>query len=302
MRHDRPVRRATTSGVGAAERPGGEPEVITPEVHPPRANGHAPLTWQDRVVSGIGDTLRAARLQRGDDLTMSATATGIGPKFLEFIEQERFDELPPTAHADDLVRRYATYLGIDSERLNVAGWADGDADTQEIPVVVAPQPRQRDSTLLWLGAGALIGVGGLIVLGGGLGSGDPPATPTTAAGTAPRPPTATTATAPAGDAPAPPTLRPAPPTRATIELRLNARAGKTVWVEVRRGDVGGPQLFAGIVGNGTTRVIRSRAPLWLGVAWAPNVAIALNGEEFDAEGGTEAYRVTARGVTRLPTS
>jgi hypothetical protein len=210
---------------------------------------------------------------------------------------ERFDELPPTAHADALVERYATYLGLDTGHLDHAGWVRGDADTQPIPIVLA-RPRARDSTLLWLGAGALVGVAGLVVLGGGLGPGDPPATSraaqTTATPTAPREPAPETA--------GPPTLQPVPPRRAAIELRLGARAGKAVWVEVRRGDVNGPQLFAGIVGNGATRVIRSGTPLWLGVAWAPNVAIALNGEELDADGGTEAYRVTARGIAKLPPS
>ena len=47
------------------------------------------------------------------------------------------------------------------------------------------------------------------------------------------------------------------------------------------------------------RLIRSAKPLWLGVAWAPNVAVTLNGEVLDAAGGTESYRVTARGLTKL---
>jgi hypothetical protein len=97
----------------------------------------------------------------------------------------------------------------------------------------------------------------------------------------------------------PPTLRPTAPTTAAIELRLGAKSGKAVWVEVRRGDVGGAQVFAGIVGGGVTRVIRSAKALWLGVAWVPNVAITLNGEVIDAQGGTESYRVTPRGLKKL---
>jgi hypothetical protein len=83
---------------------------------------------------------------------------------------------------------------------------------------------------------------------------------------------------------------------------LDARRGKTVWVEVRQGGVNGKQMFAGIVGGGVTRVIRSSKPLWLGVAWAPNVAITLNDEVIDATGGTESFRITARGLEKLGTS
>jgi hypothetical protein len=80
---------------------------------------------------------------------------------------------------------------------------------------------------------------------------------------------------------------------------LDAKPGKTVWVEVRRGGVSGEQVFAGIVGGGTTKEIRSARPLWLGVAWAPNIAVTLNGEVIDTDGGTESYRVTPRGLTKL---
>jgi hypothetical protein len=94
-------------------------------------------------------------------------------------------------------------------------------------------------------------------------------------------------------------LQPEPADTPAIDLRLGARAGKTVWVEVRRGGVSGPQLYAGTVGGATTKRIRSSTPLWLGVAWAPNVTVTVNDEVIDAEGGTESYMVTQRGLRRL---
>lgn len=251
-------------------------------------------------MTGIGDTLRAARVQRGQDRAACSAATGIGPAFLHALEDERFDDLPPTAHAPDLVERYAACLGLDPKRLSDEVRAlvsdDPDADTQPIPII--RPPARRDSTIAWVGGGAAIGIGALVLLGGGLGSDSsrPRTVPTTA--NPAQTPSAGATTQPSGVEP-PPTLRPIAPTTAAIELRLGAKAGKKVWVEVRRGDVRGTPLFAGIVGGGNTRVIRSAKPLWLGVAWAPNVAVTLNGEVIDAQGGTESYRVTPRGLKKL---
>jgi cytoskeletal protein RodZ len=255
-------------------------------------------------VTGIGDTLRAARVQRGQNRAACSAATGIGPVFLHALEEERFDDLPPTAHAPDLIERYATYLGLDARRLSDEVRAlisdDPDADTQPIPIIRPPV--RRDSTLAWVGGGAVIGIGALVLLGGGLGSDNSrPRTVTTTTPTTGNPTQTSSAgatTQPSGVEP-PPTLRPIAPTTAAIELRLGAKAGKTVWVEARRGDVRGTQVFAGIVGGGKTRVIRSATPLWLRVGWVPNIAVTLNGEVIDAQGGTESYRVTPRGLEKL---
>lgn len=253
----------------------------------------------DATVIGLGDTLRGARRTHGRDLASCATATGIAIAHLRAMEEERLDTLPPDAAAD-LVHRYADHLGLngrllgDTVRAEIG--ADPDADTQPIPVVAAPAP--RDPTLLWLGAGAAVGIGALILFGGGLGSGDTPAAdapPTTAtpAGTRARPAT------PAPSPPPPQTLRPTPPARPAIDLRLGAQPGKTVWMEVRREGASGESLFAGVVGNGVTRRFTSRRPLWLGVAWAPNATVTVNGERIDPEGETESYLVTAKGLSRF---
>lgn len=253
-------------------------------------------------MHGIGHALRQARIQRGDDLAACSAATGIGPVFLDALENDRFDELPPTAHGPDLVERYARHLGLDAHRLSGETRAlvadDPDADTQPIPVIRPPS--HREPAFAWIVAGAAIGLIGVILLGGGLGTerstSETPIdqTPTRATGPSQVPTPATTTGSPP--------LRPTPATTAAIELRLGAKAGKTVWVEVRRGDVSGEQMFAGIVGGGVTRVIRSAKPLWLGLAWAPNVTVTLNDEVIDATGGTESYRVTPGGLTKLGSS
>jgi hypothetical protein len=250
-----------------------------------------------RTVMQLGHTLRGARRERGSDLTSCAAATGIPVEHLRAMEEERLDRLPRD-RATDIVRRYADHLGLDArllgELVQAELAADPDADTQPIPVVGSPGP-PRVATVLWLGAGAVVGLGALVVFGGGLGSGDGPsgATPTTT------PPPAHSAPRTARTPPPPQTLRPTPPVRPAIDLRLGARSGKAVWIEVRREGASGESLFAGIVGNGVTRRFTSRTPLWLGVAWAPNATVTLNGEPIDPEGGTQSYLVTAKGLSRL---
>ncbi len=257
-------------------------------------------------MSGLGDTLRGARERRGETIAAAADAIGAEAAQLEALETERLDDLPDGLDRAGLVDRYARHLELDpawlAAELALLENHDPDADTQPIPLPATP-PAKRDSALIWVGAGVVLGIGALVLLGGGLRSDS--STPTSAA--APSVTTARTPTPPPGpprpptplDAPAPQVLQPEPADTPAIDLRLGARAGKTVWVEVRRGGVSGPQLYAGTVGGAATKRIRSSTPLWLGVAWAPNVTVSVNDEVIDAEGGTESYIVTQRGLRRL---
>jgi hypothetical protein len=248
-------------------------------------------------VSGLGDTLRVARERRDETLDAAAAAVGADAAHLAALEGERLDELAPDVDAADLVGRYARHLGLDpawlAAELELLERHDPDADTQPIPLP-APRPARRDSALIWVGAGLVLGVGALVLLGGGLrsDSSEPTSAATRSVPTTRTAPTTTTAAAPQ-------VLQPEPADSPAIDLLLGAAAGKKVWVEVRRGGVSGPQLYAGIVGGATTKRIRSSTPLWLGVAWAPNVTVSVNDEAIDAEGGTESYLVTQRGLRRL---
>jgi cytoskeletal protein RodZ len=256
-------------------------------------------------VSGLGDTLRGARERRGETLAAAADAIGAEAAQLEALETERLDDLPDGVDRAGLVDRYARHLELDpawlTAELSLLEDHDPDADTQPIPLPVT-RPAKRDSALIWVGAGVVLGVGVLVLLGGGLRSDS--SEPTSAAAPSvttvrtPSAPRTTTATAPV-EAQAPQVLQPEPADTPAIDLRLGALAGKTVWVEVRRGGVSGSQLYAGTVGGATTKRIRSSTPLWLGVAWAPNVTVSVNDEVIDAEGGTESYIVTQRGLRRL---
>ncbi len=65
----------------------------------------------------IGDTLRRERLRRNLELPQIAQELKIPSRFLQAIEEERFDVLPATVFAKNFVRQYALLLELDGEEL-----------------------------------------------------------------------------------------------------------------------------------------------------------------------------------------
>lgn len=66
---------------------------------------------------GIGATLRQARDRRKIDLSEVEAATRIRSRYLRAIEAEDWDVLPGDVYARGFIRTYASYLGLDGERL-----------------------------------------------------------------------------------------------------------------------------------------------------------------------------------------
>lgn len=69
------------------------------------------------METGIGVTLREARIRRKVDLSEVEAATKIRIRFLRAIENEEWDVLPGGAYTRGFIRTYAGYLGLDGERL-----------------------------------------------------------------------------------------------------------------------------------------------------------------------------------------
>lgn len=67
--------------------------------------------------TGIGATLRAARNRRKIDLSQVEATTRIRARYLRAIEAEDWDVLPGDVYARSFIRTYASYLGLDGERL-----------------------------------------------------------------------------------------------------------------------------------------------------------------------------------------
>ena len=66
---------------------------------------------------GIGATLREARNRRKVDLSQVEAAIKIRVRYLQAMENEEWDALPGGAYTRGFIRTYASYLGLDGERL-----------------------------------------------------------------------------------------------------------------------------------------------------------------------------------------
>jgi cytoskeletal protein RodZ len=69
------------------------------------------------VDTGIGTTLREARNRRKLDLPAVEAAIKIRVRYLQAMENEEWDALPGGAYTRGFIRTYASYLGLDGERL-----------------------------------------------------------------------------------------------------------------------------------------------------------------------------------------
>lgn len=69
------------------------------------------------VDTGIGSTLREARNRRKIELSEAESATKIRLRYLRAMENEQWDVLPGGAYTRAFIRTYASYLGLDGERL-----------------------------------------------------------------------------------------------------------------------------------------------------------------------------------------
>lgn len=67
--------------------------------------------------TGIGPTLREARNRRKLDLAEVEAAIKIRVRYLQAIENEEWDALPGGAYTRGFIRTYASYLGLDGDRL-----------------------------------------------------------------------------------------------------------------------------------------------------------------------------------------
>ena len=95
---------------------------------------------------GLGATLRETRNRRKIDLAEVEAATKIRVRYLRAMENEEWDLLPGDAYARGFVRTYASYLGLDAERLadQLRRRGKGSAPAERLPRIESrPAGRSR---------------------------------------------------------------------------------------------------------------------------------------------------------------
>jgi transcriptional regulator with XRE-family HTH domain len=216
----------------------------------------------------IGSSLREARSQQGLTLADVEGATMIRARYLEALEDERFDLLPAGAYRRSFLREYASALGLDPDV-----YASEYELQFEPPEPEQPPPRRRSPvrlarlpstrTVAIVIALVLVGVGVWRLGDSGTTSGtkalSPPAPPR------PRPQHRARAH--------PPRTTHAPP--APVQPLVLTAARGTCWLRVRIGSSRGPTVYERTLQRGQTVRLGLRKPLWVrvGAPWNLDAAI-----------------------------
>jgi Helix-turn-helix domain len=235
----------------------------------------------------LGCSLRETRVRRGVELAQVAAETRIRMRYLQALEEERFELLPGSVYAKGFLRTYADYLGLDSQifldEYNARFRAE---ETQPAP----PQLVLRPRSLSPYGLGAIIF---LLALGGALlawqlsGSSPQPAGSHVASAAAARTPVA------AMREPATrPTRRAGEPADAAVVLR--ATRGPC-WLLARQGSAQGRQLFEGTLEPGESRRFGA-GKLWMRIGAPWNLVASRSGRRLFLPQTVATVLVTAGGI------
>jgi len=117
------------------------------------------------VPTGIGPTLRQARKRRKVELSEVEATTKIRVRYLRAMENEEWGVLPGDAYARSFLRTYASFLGLDGDRLvdeYRRGFAADPAPRGE--AIASPRPSRRGLRLPPRVLATIVSVGLIAVL------------------------------------------------------------------------------------------------------------------------------------------
>ena len=77
---------------------------------------HKAVWEQDEAA--IGRTLRRSRREQGISLEEAEQVTKIRKHYLESLERENYDAMPAPIYVHGFLKSYASYLGLDADRLS----------------------------------------------------------------------------------------------------------------------------------------------------------------------------------------
>jgi cytoskeleton protein RodZ len=120
------------------------------------------------LESAIGATLRDTRTRRKIDLAQVESETKIRIRYLRALENEEWDVLPGGAYTRSFIRTYATFLGLDGERLADTYRREFEQTPAERPPrhepVPAPRPPGAGGTGPGISRGVLAGLISIVLI------------------------------------------------------------------------------------------------------------------------------------------
>jgi cytoskeletal protein RodZ len=219
-------------------------------------------------MASFGENLRRERELRGVELRDIADATNISLRFLQALEQDRADILPGGIFPKAFVRQYATYLGLDADRLVTEyQYAHGGEVTEG-----GAAPHQASSSRLVAVFFGLILAAGVALFA----SARAGLFARHASAPEPAPALSPDVTLPPDRVyppPAPSTTAAAPGAPMGDGLVLSLTARQDCWVEVQ---VDGTTVLSRILSAGETQRLEARSQIVLSVGNAGGIAFTIN--------------------------
>jgi cytoskeletal protein RodZ len=135
------------------------------------------------MAASIGEQLRKAREERGAELSEGESATKIRLKFLQAMEEDRWEELPGPPYNRSFLASYAEFLGLDAQAVveEYKRTAEPPGHAEAVPPTaihtgsLRPPRSARPTALIIAGLVAVILLGvviGVSLGGSGNGGGD----------------------------------------------------------------------------------------------------------------------------------
>ena len=115
-------------------------------------------------MATLGQELKKERESRSISLDEMAASTKIVARYLQALEEDRFDIMPGGFFIKGIIRTYAGYVGLDADavlaKYQAAGLFDEPVRTRDYAPAAAPDAARRNRLLAWI----LIGAGILLLL------------------------------------------------------------------------------------------------------------------------------------------
>lgn len=116
-----------------------------------QAHGKEDATAGPTKVSGLGALLRSERENRGLSHEQVAQITRLRKRFLEALENEEWENLPPSVFVKGFIKSYAKALGLDEGKLlDLYKSTVPDNVAPPIPILVPKKPRKKIPLVLAL--------------------------------------------------------------------------------------------------------------------------------------------------------
>jgi cytoskeleton protein RodZ len=238
------------------------------------------------TVLEIGSSLREARIRRGLELAQVDADTHIRTRYLQALEDDRFELLPGVAYVRGFLRTYADYLGLDADLFvdeYNARFAPADDGAPELTPLRRIEPVRLPVSRIAVTSLVLVLVA-VLVWRLAQERGPTRAVPNSALVVGNRTPQA----------------KP-PPARShrvlSARLALTASRGPC-WLLVRIGSAEGRFVHEGMLDQGQSLRFDGRR-LWLRLGAPQNLDATVNGDPARLPGDTADVLVTAAGVRML---